>query len=107
MGLLNALAQVLGLRKKEVNVIVVGLDNSGKSTILNHFKPDMERAADVVPTVGFNVERFKGTMQCVFSRASGCLKVAAVLSASSCLLQRIQCDGRSGTGSGGEDLGRQ
>ena len=60
MGLFNTLATALGLRKREVNVIVVGLDNSGKSTILNHMKPDLERAADIVPTVGFNVERFKG-----------------------------------------------
>ncbi|XP_043204050.1 ADP-ribosylation factor-like protein 6 [Amphibalanus amphitrite] len=59
MGLFNTLATALGLRKREVNVIVVGLDNSGKSTILNHLKPDLERAADIVPTVGFNVERFK------------------------------------------------
>ena len=66
MGLFNTLATALGLRKREVNVIVVGLDNSGKSTILNHLKPDLERAADIVPTVGFNVERFKGT--CLLGR---------------------------------------
>ncbi|XP_037093382.1 ADP-ribosylation factor-like protein 6 [Pollicipes pollicipes] len=59
MGLFNVLATALGLRKREVNVIVVGLDNSGKTTILNHFKPDLERPADIVPTVGFNVEKFK------------------------------------------------
>jgi len=50
---------VLGLRKKECNVLVVGLDNSGKSTLLNHFKPEEQQNANIVPTVGFNVEKFK------------------------------------------------
>ena len=40
MGFLDRLTSVLGLRKKECNVLVVGLDNSGKSTLLNHFKPE-------------------------------------------------------------------
>ena len=40
MGFLDRLTEVLGLRKKECNVLVVGLDNSGKSTLLNHFKPE-------------------------------------------------------------------
>ena len=40
MGFLDRLSEVLGIRKKECNVLVVGLDNSGKSTLLNHFKPE-------------------------------------------------------------------
>ena len=40
MGFFDRLTSVLGLRKKECNVLVVGLDNSGKSTLLNHFKPE-------------------------------------------------------------------
>ena len=40
MGFLDRLTSMLGLRKKECNVLVVGLDNSGKSTLLNHFKPE-------------------------------------------------------------------
>lgn len=59
MGLFDKLANVLGIRKREVNVLVVGLDNSGKSTVLNHFKPEENKHSDIVPTVGFNVERFK------------------------------------------------
>ncbi len=59
MGLWDRLAGVLGLRKRECNLLVVGLDNSGKSTVLNHFKPEENQQAEVVPTVGFNVERFK------------------------------------------------
>jgi len=59
MGFFDKLVSVLGLRKKECNVLVVGLDNSGKSTVLNHFKPEEQRTSDIVPTVGFNVEKFK------------------------------------------------
>ena len=40
-------------------MLVVGLDNSGKTTVLNHFKPDEQKHLDIVPTVGFNVEKFK------------------------------------------------
>lgn len=59
MGLFDKLANMLGLRKKECNILVVGLDNSGKSTVLNHFMPPETKHSDIVPTVGFNVERFK------------------------------------------------
>lgn len=38
MGLFDKLAGWLGL-KKEVNVICLGLDNSGKTTIINRLKP--------------------------------------------------------------------
>ena len=44
-------------------MIVVGLDNSGKSTLLNHFKPEEEKNSDIVPTVGFNVEKFKSKLK--------------------------------------------
>jgi len=59
MGFFDRLTSVLGLRKKECNVLVVGLDNSGKSTLLNHFKPEEYQNSNIVPTVGFNVEKFK------------------------------------------------
>ena len=59
MGLFDKLTNILGIRKKECNVLVVGLDNSGKSTVLNHFKPEEYKNPDIVPTVGFNVEKFK------------------------------------------------
>ncbi|XP_050413374.1 ADP-ribosylation factor-like protein 6 [Patella vulgata] len=58
MGLFDILARWLGVKKKEANVLVVGLDNSGKTTILNQLKPDDTKAHDIVPTVGFNVEKF-------------------------------------------------
>ena len=30
----------MGIRKKEINVLCIGLDNSGKTTIINKLKPD-------------------------------------------------------------------
>ncbi|KFO37208.1 Beta/gamma crystallin domain-containing protein 3 [Fukomys damarensis] len=39
MGLLDRLSGLLGLRKKEVHVLCLGLDNSGKTTIINKLKP--------------------------------------------------------------------
>ena len=39
MGLFDRLTRWLGIRRKEVTVLCVGLDNSGKTTIINHFKP--------------------------------------------------------------------
>lgn len=58
MRLFERLANLLGLRKKEVNVLVVGLNNSGKSTVINNFKREDDRCIDIVPTVGFNIEKF-------------------------------------------------
>lgn len=59
MGLFDALAGMLKLKKEQVNILVVGLNNSGKSTIVNHFKNPDERSTISVPTVGFTVERFQ------------------------------------------------
>lgn len=36
----------------------IGLDNSGKTTIINHLKPKKAQAMEIVPTVGFSVEEF-------------------------------------------------
>lgn len=59
MGLFSKLAFFLGVKKKEVNVLVIGLNNSGKSTVVNHFKNEDERVTEIVPTVGFCVEKFQ------------------------------------------------
>ena len=40
MGLLDSLAIWLGLKQRQAKVICVGLDNSGKSTIINYLKPE-------------------------------------------------------------------
>lgn len=94
MGIFDRLGRFLGLRKTELNVLCIGLDNSGKTTIINKLKPDkvseelivwlladtkcdcgkinfliylymvnvplftQSQAQDIVPTVGFTVEKF-------------------------------------------------
>ncbi|CAD5110898.1 unnamed protein product [Dimorphilus gyrociliatus] len=58
MGIFSKLAEWLGVKRKECNIVVVGLDNSGKTTILNKLKPDDSQTSDIVPTIGFNVENF-------------------------------------------------
>ncbi|XP_030850611.1 ADP-ribosylation factor-like protein 6 [Strongylocentrotus purpuratus] len=59
MGLLDYFARLFGSSKKEAQVLCVGLDNSGKSTIINRLKPDESTSEDIVATVGFTVERFQ------------------------------------------------
>lgn len=39
----------------QVRIVVVGLDNSGKTTVLNALKPK-KASLETVPTVGFNTE---------------------------------------------------
>ncbi len=59
MGLLTALKRALGFGPKPTaSVIVVGLDNSGKSTLVNQLKPKKAATFEATPTVGFSVEGF-------------------------------------------------
>ena len=58
MGLLDKLSNYLGSRKKDINLLLVGLDNSGKTSIVNLLKPQESRLVNVIPTVGFSVEKF-------------------------------------------------
>ncbi|KAG6599754.1 ADP-ribosylation factor family [Phytophthora cinnamomi] len=58
MGLFKLLASALGIKKTQVRILVVGLDNSGKTTLVNHLKPKKSQAREVVPTIGFQVEEF-------------------------------------------------
>jgi ADP-ribosylation factor-like protein 6 len=72
MGLVDRLVNFLSMRRKEVNVLVVGLDNSGKSTLLNHFKSENDSnnrpsgatssSRSTVPTIGFSVEKFQSNV---------------------------------------------
>lgn len=60
MGFFDKLTTYLKSRKQlEANVVVVGLNNSGKTSIVNHFKPEEMKFTDTVPTVGFNVDKFR------------------------------------------------
>jgi len=53
---------------RKVRILCVGLDNSGKTTIINFLKPKKAQPGDIVPTVGFNVEEFEknGVMFTIF-----------------------------------------
>uniref|UniRef100_A0A8B9W2P3 ARF like GTPase 6 n=1 Tax=Bos mutus grunniens TaxID=30521 RepID=A0A8B9W2P3_BOSMU len=61
MGLLDRLSGLLGLKKKEVHVLCLGLDNSGKTTIINKLKPSNAQSQDIVPTIGFSIQKFKSS----------------------------------------------
>lgn len=39
MGLFDLISNALGFKKKEAKILVIGLDNSGKTTLINHLKP--------------------------------------------------------------------
>eukprot|EP01136_Pigoraptor_vietnamica_P034578 Opistho-1_new@98712 len=73
MGILDRFLDFFGFRKRKVNILCVGLDNSGKSTIINKLKPDKSQVTDVVPTVGFNVEvvEYGGLLQLTVFDMSG------------------------------------
>ncbi|PRP83620.1 LON peptidase N-terminal domain and ring finger 3 [Planoprotostelium fungivorum] len=55
MGLFSDIFSSL-FNKKKLRMVCVGLDNSGKTTIINWFKP--KKAVEIVPTVGYQVEEF-------------------------------------------------
>eukprot|EP00879_Flechtneria_rotunda_P020558 GHRR01021631.1.p1 GENE.GHRR01021631.1~~GHRR01021631.1.p1 ORF type:complete len:142 (+),score=36.06 GHRR01021631.1:172-597(+) len=59
MGFLQKLLDLLGLSGQKVNVLVVGLDNSGKTTTIERLKPKSKQTMEVAPTVGFSVEEFQ------------------------------------------------
>ncbi|XP_033636008.1 ADP-ribosylation factor-like protein 6 [Asterias rubens] len=61
MGLGDLLSKLFGRTNKKAQVLCIGLDNSGKSTIINELKPKDSQAEDIVPTIGFTVETFKST----------------------------------------------
>ena len=48
----------IGFAKPQCKVLCVGLDNSGKSTVIQHLKPKQTAVREITPTVGFNVEQF-------------------------------------------------
>lgn len=64
MGLLRQVLKALGLGPRKVNILLVGLDNSGKSTIVERLKPQKLQAPEVAPTVGFSVEEFEQAGLC-------------------------------------------
>ena len=41
---------------KEVRILILGLDNAGKTTILYRLQNESDEAVQTIPTLGFNVE---------------------------------------------------
>ncbi|VDO51236.1 unnamed protein product [Onchocerca flexuosa] len=58
MGLLSQISIALGVSRKQVNVLMIGLDNSGKSTIINEMKAKDDQVTQVLPSVGCATEKF-------------------------------------------------
>uniref|UniRef100_A0A0K0F582 ADP-ribosylation factor-like protein 6 n=1 Tax=Strongyloides venezuelensis TaxID=75913 RepID=A0A0K0F582_STRVS len=58
MGFFSSIGNLLGFGKRNVNILVLGLDNSGKTTILNHLKEPESQNVTIVPTVGYSTEKF-------------------------------------------------
>ncbi|KNE56575.1 hypothetical protein AMAG_17936 [Allomyces macrogynus ATCC 38327] len=61
MGFMSAITASIGqFRSRQASLLVVGLDNAGKSTIVQYYKPESSRvpADHIPPTVGFHIDRF-------------------------------------------------
>jgi len=54
MGLLNLIRKQLKKTEKELRILVLGLDNSGKTTILKSLSN--EDISQITPTHGFNIK---------------------------------------------------
>lgn len=58
MGFFQSIQTLFSNNNRQIEIIVVGLDNSGKTTIINHLKPLNAQSLNITPTVGYNIERF-------------------------------------------------
>lgn len=54
MGLLSIIKKQK-LKDKEIRCLILGLDNSGKSTVVNKLLPDDEQQSKITPTIGFQI----------------------------------------------------
>lgn len=77
MGFFSRLLGWTSSSKTKVNILIVGLDNSGKTSIIEKMKMQTNRAksggaSEVTPTVGFNVDEFsKGSLSFTVFDMSG------------------------------------
>ncbi len=72
-GPMGQVLQAMGLLSKPASLIVVGLDNAGKSMLINHLKPARNASFEVTATVGMSRESFTrgGFTFNVFDMAGG------------------------------------
>ena len=49
--------QLMSLFEKKANILMLGLDSAGKTTIL--YKLKLDTLVTTIPTIGFNVENVK------------------------------------------------
>ena len=54
------LSRFFGSSRKKISMVVLGLDNSGKTTLISHLKPESGgKVFESTPTVGFTVEKIQ------------------------------------------------
>ncbi|VBB32736.1 unnamed protein product, partial [Acanthocheilonema viteae] len=58
MGLLSQISIALGISRKQISIVMIGLDNSGKSTIINQMKPQEDQVTQLMPSIGYTTEKF-------------------------------------------------
>ena len=80
MGLLNLLRNLRTETAKEAQILVLGLDNAGKTTILK--KLSEEEISQIKPTQGFNIKSLVShqkvkLMECLNGR--NCIKLPLLL----------------------------
>jgi GTPase SAR1 family protein len=51
MGLFDMISAAFGWSRKEARILVIGLDNSGKTTLINHIKPKKVTACQRVTSL--------------------------------------------------------
>ncbi|OAF72071.1 ADP-ribosylation factor-like protein 6 [Intoshia linei] len=57
MGVFNKLARWLGFDNLTARILVIGLDNSGKTTLINNLKEEKSKLTEIAPTVGFTLTK--------------------------------------------------
>ena len=80
MGAFRRMLEALGLRKKKRSVIVLGLPNAGKTSVVAALDPErLEANAEVTPTVGFRCDSHEAReVAGVFERAAVCTGARSV-----------------------------
>ena len=66
---------------KEVRILILGLDNAGKTTILYRLQNESDEAVQTIPTIGFNVETLQ--YKNIKVRVCVCIDLSVCVSSSS------------------------